>query len=65
MNKHLQVVETLLRLKVAYIPFQDTLRFGQFLVNVCGTRDLFYVKDDELVRLAEEFCKNKGIPEDE
>jgi hypothetical protein len=52
------------RLKAAYAPHRHTLRFGQFLVNACGTRDIFHLSDDALVLLAEKYSHNKGTSPD-
>ncbi len=53
--------EIILRILSAWAVFPD-LRLGQFLVNVCGTRDIFYVPDEELVRLSEKFSETGKWP---
>lgn len=37
------------------------LRFGQFLFNVLGDRDPFYIEDDELVKLCHDYTERERV----
>lgn len=37
------------------------LRFGQFLSNVLGDRDPFYIEDGELVRLCHDYAEREKV----
>lgn len=37
------------------------LRFGQFLSNVLGDRDPFYIEDGELVRLCHDYVEHEKV----
>lgn len=57
MRNKARILPLLMRLGHAWLRHPD-LRLGQLLTNAVGTSNLFHVEDEEMVKAAEDYCRD-------